>query len=235
MQLTDVGVCFHLDRQLRPVTPALARIRRRCTSEWALRNVNLTLEPGDSIALEGPNGAGKSTLLRLIAGVLTPDEGQVRVIGRIGSLLSVDAGLMSALTGRENAALLASLSGLSRAETKRAMGRIEPASGLGPALDHTVSIYSQGMKARLGFAVVEQADPDVLLLDEVHEAIDESFRAELENRVAQIRRRGGIVIAAGHDHEMLSRLCETTMALGPDGLRWAQTPAVTSAPPNAWP
>jgi ABC-type polysaccharide/polyol phosphate transport system ATPase subunit len=222
--LSGAGVCFHLDRQLRPVTPALARIRRRCTSEWALRNVNLTLEPGASVAIVGANGAGKSTLLRLIAGVLTPDEGNVTVSGRIGSLLSVNAGLMSALTGRENAALLATLSGLNRPQSRQALAMIDQASGLGPSLDHTVSTYSQGMKARLGFAVAELADPEVLLLDEVHEAIDESFRAELERRVERILGRGGIVIAAGHDHAMLRRLCEGTIRLDEQGLHRLDTP-----------
>ena len=105
----DVGVRFQLDRQHRPVTPTLARLRRRCTTFWALRGISFEIEPGAGVALIGPNGAGKTTLLRLMAGVLVPDEGEVLVHGRIGSLLSVDAGLMPVLTGRENAVLLGAL------------------------------------------------------------------------------------------------------------------------------
>jgi ABC-type polysaccharide/polyol phosphate transport system ATPase subunit len=219
--LQDVGIRFDLDRQLRPVTPALTRLRRKCSHEWALRHINLAFNAGESVALVGPNGAGKTTLLRTIAGVLTPDEGNLCVRGRIGSLLSIEAGLMPTLTGRENAMLLGTLSGLPRTRVRGALAEIERVSGLGAAFDHPVSTYSQGMMARLGFAVVEQADPDVLLLDEVHEAIDESFRTELELRVGQIRRRGGIIIAAGHDHLMLGRLCDQTIVLDHDGPRRA--------------
>lgn len=218
VELRNVGVRFDLDRQLRPVTPALAHLRRKCTHEWALRNLDLTLSGGDGVALVGSNGAGKTTLLRTIAGVVAPDEGTVSISGRIGSLLSIDAGLMPMLTGRENSVLVGTLLGLSRARAQGAVPAIETVSGLGSAFDRPVITYSQGMKARLGFAVIEQADPNILLLDEVHEAIDESFRSELERRVQRIRERGGIVVAAGHDHAMLSRLCDQTITLDAEGL-----------------
>jgi ABC-type polysaccharide/polyol phosphate transport system ATPase subunit len=224
IEVRKLGIRFDLDRQLRPVTPALARLRRRCSTEWALRNVSFTVEGGDSIALVGANGTGKTTLLRAIAGVLTPDEGSISVRGRIGSLLSIDAGLMPALTGRENALLLATLGGLPRVTARQALSTVEWSSGLGPAFDHPVSTYSQGMRARLGFAVVEYTDPDVLLLDEVHEAIDEAFRSELEVRVERIRRRGGIVVAAGHDRAMISRICEKTMVLDRGGIHLGEDP-----------
>ena len=219
----DLGIRFDLDRQRRPVTPAMGRVRRRCTTEWPLRNMSFTVGSGAGVALVGPNGAGKTTLLRAIAGVLTPDEGRVVVRGRVGSLLSIDGGLMPSLTGRENALLLGSLAGIRRAAVREALPSIEERCGLAAAFERPVSTYSQGMRARLGFAVVEQADPDVLLLDEVHEAIDESFRVHLESRVNEIRRRGGVVIAAGHDRAMLRRLCDSVLQLDPSGVRWLAT------------
>lgn len=151
--------------------------------------------------------------MRTIAGVLAPDEGRVHVEGRIGSLLSVEAGLMPSLTGRENALLLGVLAGLPRASVRHALEAIEDRAGLTEAFERPVSTYSQGMRARLGFAVVELTDPDVLLLDEVHEAIDEGFRMQLEARAHTIRQRGGIVLAAGHDREMLRRLCDSELLL----------------------
>lgn len=208
-----LGIRFDLDRQRRPVTPASGRLRRRCTTEWALRNASFVVGPGEGLALVGANGAGKTTLMRTIAGVLAPDEGTVYVKGRIGSLLSVDAGLMPSLTGRENALLLGVLAGLPRAVVRQALTSIKDRAGLVEAFERPVSTYSQGMRARLGFAVVELADPEVVLLDEVHEAIDAEFRGELEARTRQIRRRGGIVLAAGHDREMLARLCDSELLL----------------------
>jgi ABC-type polysaccharide/polyol phosphate transport system ATPase subunit len=216
---TDVGLRFQLDRQHRPVTPTLARLRRRCTTIWALRRISFEIGPGAGIALVGPNGSGKTTLLRLLAGVLVPDEGQVVVHGRIGSLLSVDAGLMPALTGRENALLLGVLAGLPREEVQAALPAISGRGGLEPAFDRPVSTYSQGMRARLGFAVIEHLKPEVLLLDEVIEAIDEGFRHELVARASEIRRRGGIVVAAGHDHAELAMLCDRGLLLDGSGIR----------------
>ncbi len=214
-----LGVRFDLDRQRRPVTPAMRRLRRHCTTEWALRDVSFTAAPGEGIALVGANGAGKTTLMRAIADVLSPDEGKIVVHGRIGSLLSIEGGLMPMLTGRENSLLLGVLTGIPRSVGREVLEHIKRRTGLEEAFERPVSTYSQGMRARLGFAVVEQADPDILLLDEVHEAIDEHFRTQLEARVRQIRSRGGIVLAAGHDRAMLSRLCDSALVLEKAGLR----------------
>lgn len=232
VSLKEVGVRFDLDRQRRPVTPALARVRFRCTTIWALRGLTFTVGPGAGVALVGPNGCGKTTLLRTIAGVLTPDEGRVEVLGRVGSLLSVGAGLMPPLTGRENALLLGVLAGLSRASTRPLLDAIKLRSGLGDAYERPVSTYSQGMRARLGLAVVDQAQPEVLLLDEVHEALDGAARRQLERRVSEVRSMGGIVIATGHDLAQLMRLCDQVLDLGPQaelvGERLGPSPATAA-------
>lgn len=215
----ELGIRFNLDRQRRPTTPGLTRLRRRCTTQWSLRGLSFTIEPGAGVGLIGPNGAGKTTLLRTLAGVLTPDEGRVVVRGRVGSLLSTNAGLMPSLTGRENSLLLGVLAGLPRSHARASIDSIKDRSGLGAVFEQPVSTYSQGMRARLGFAVIEQAEPDVLLLDEVHEAIDESFRQRLAARVTEVRARGGIVVAAGHDHAELSRFCDRALMLEKSGIR----------------
>jgi lipopolysaccharide transport system ATP-binding protein len=146
------------------------------------------------------------------------DAGLVEVRGRIGSLLSIDSGLVETLTGRENAALLAVLAGLSRAETRDALEEVKARSRLGDAFDRPASSYSQGMRARLGFAAVDSAGPEILILDEVHEAIDHSFREVLERRAAEILASGGIVVAAGHDHEILKRLCSRALLIEAGGV-----------------
>jgi ABC-type polysaccharide/polyol phosphate transport system ATPase subunit len=208
-----LGVRFLFDRQSRVVTPTLARLRRRGSESWGLRDLSFALDPGDAVALIGPSGSGKTTLLRTIAGILTPDRGRIEVDGQVASLLSIDAGLMPVLTGRENARLLGVLAGLPRAEARRRIDVVRERTGLGDEFDHPVSSYSQGMRARLGFAVAEQIEPSILLLDEVHEALDHEFRTIVEERAAETVRQGGIVVAAGHDHPMLERLCSRALLL----------------------
>jgi ABC-type polysaccharide/polyol phosphate transport system ATPase subunit len=203
-----VGVSFLFDRQKRVVTPALARIRRRGPVVWGLRGVEARVGPGEGVALIGLTGSGKSTFLRLLAGVYVPDEGRLDVNGRIGSLLSVQAGLLTPLTGRENSVLLGVLGGLTRAEAKRRLPQIKERSGLEDSFERSVSSYSHGMRARLGFAVAASANPEILLLDEVHEAVDQHFREVIESRAQQVREAGGIVVAAGHDHAVLERMCD---------------------------
>lgn len=202
-----VGIQFFFNRHLRVATPIEARLRGRGPTYWGLDGVSFSLAGGEGTALIGRSGAGKTTLLRVLAGVLTPDSGRVQVRGRVASLLSVDAGLLSLLTGRENALLLGVIGGLPRRVVLSAMDAIKDRSGLDEAFERPVSTYSQGMRARLGLAVAEETDPEVLLLDEVHEALDHEFRAFLARRAHSIVERGGLLVAAGHDHPMLAQLC----------------------------
>jgi ABC-type polysaccharide/polyol phosphate transport system ATPase subunit len=208
-----VGIRFVFDRQGRPMTPGIARIRRRTSESWGLRGVDFELEPGATAALIGPNGAGKTTLLRALAGVYEPDEGRLAVSGPVGSLLSVSAGLLPRLNGRENAVLLSVLAGMTRAEARVGVEEIGARAGLGDAFGRPSMSYSAGMKARLALAVIERAEPDVLLLDEVHEALDAGVRETLIALVRRIADRGGIVVAAGHDLAELERMCTRGLLL----------------------
>jgi ABC-type polysaccharide/polyol phosphate transport system ATPase subunit len=208
IEARGVGIQFHFDRQRRVLSPTLARIRRGGPEPWALRGVDLVAEPGDGIALVGPTGSGKTTLLRLLGGILAPDEGSLTVRGELGTLLSPQAGLVGLLTGRENAELLGVLVGMSPPEARAAVAPIREMSGLGDSFELPVSSYSEGMRARLGFAVAAQRAVDLLLLDEVHEAMDHEFRGAMAERARAVRGRGGIVVAAGHDHPVLATLCD---------------------------
>jgi ABC-type polysaccharide/polyol phosphate transport system ATPase subunit len=202
-----IGIQFFFNRHLRVATPIEARLRGRGPTHWGLEDVTFSMPGGEGTALIGRSGSGKTTLLRVLAGVLTPDRGRVAVNGRVASLLSVDAGLLGLLTGRENALLLGVIAGLPRRVVLNAMGEIKARSGLDDAFERPVLTYSQGMRARLGLAVAEQVDPQILLLDEVHEALDHEFRAFLHARAQALIEQGGVVVAAGHDHPMLAQLC----------------------------
>jgi ABC-2 type transport system ATP-binding protein len=207
VRFDGVGVRFYFDRHHKVVTPVARRLRRHGSTKWGVRGVSFESAGGEGIALIGPSGSGKTTTLRLLARVYWPDEGRVVVRGRVASLLSIDAGLLHLLTGRENAMLLGALGGLSRRASRRALDSVRERSQLGDAFEQPVSTYSQGMRARLGFAVAEETDPQILLLDEVHEALDHQFREIVEQRARAIVEAGGVVVASGHDHGMLARLC----------------------------
>jgi lipopolysaccharide transport system ATP-binding protein len=209
----EVGVRFQLDRARKVVTPAQARLVRSGEDVWGLESVNLTIAAGEGIALVGPSGSGKTTLLRVLAGVLPADRGTLAIRGRVGSLLAIDAGLLNRLDGEENALMLAVLAGMTRKGAIAAMPLIREVSGLGAAFDRPVSAWSQGMRARLGFAVADCMTPDILLLDEVHEALDHEFREIVARRAQAMIDAGGIVMAAGHDHPLLDRLCDRAILL----------------------
>jgi len=209
----DLGVRFLFDRYQRAVTPALAHLRRGGTQTWGVHEMAFEIGPGEGVALIGPSGSGKTTVLRLIAGVLSPDAGRLDVNGRVGSLLSTEAGLLGLLTGRENAALLGVLAGMSRTQSEAALDQINHATHLEDAFDRPVLSYSEGMKARLGFAVADHTEPDILVLDEVHEALDHEFRQIVAERAHEALSGGGIVIAAGHDHPLLATFCSRALWL----------------------
>lgn len=213
IEAAGVGVRFLFDSQQRGVTPLLARLRRRGGESWGLTDVNFSVGPGESVALLGPSGSGKTTLLRVIAGIVFPDAGTLAVEGRIGSLLSIDAGLLSPLTGRENAMLLGVLGGLSRVEARASLAAVRVGSELEEAFDRPVSSFSQGMRARLALTVADQTDPEILLLDEVHEALDHRNRAVITARAHAMLDDGGIVVAAGHDHPLLEQFCNRALWL----------------------
>ncbi len=208
-----VAVHFAFDRQRRVVTSRLARLRRRGQQSSGLAGVTFSIGPGEAVALLGASGSGKTTLLRTLAGVFVPDDGQLDISGHVASLLSVGAGVMSELTGRENAELLGVLAGMSGAEAEASLGSIKAASGLGEHFELPVSSYSEGMRGRLGFTSAVARRPDILLLDEVHQALDHEFRTRVERTAHEVLAGGGIIVAAGHDHAILERLCERALWL----------------------
>lgn len=216
-----LGVRFDFDRLNRVVTPALAHMRRVRATAWGLREFNLDLAPGDGVALIGATGSGKTTLLRALAGVMPADEGSVEVRGRVGPLLATEVGLQALLTGRENAIMLVVLAGLSLREARDRIEEVAERARLEEAFERPIHTYSQGMRARLHLATIQTVEPDVLLLDEVFEALDHEFRAVVENYARELRERGGIVVAAGHDHPALESLCPKAVWLEKGRLRAA--------------
>ena len=136
------------------------------SERWALRDINLEVGRGRTVAIVGRNGAGKSTLLKVIAGILTPTRGSVEIRGSFFPMIEVNAGLHFELTGRENTRLLAAVMGMSKREIGTQMDAIEEFTELGEWFDKPLRMYSSGMLARVGFSVAVHIRRDVILVDE---------------------------------------------------------------------
>lgn len=180
---------------------------------WALREVTLDIRPGVALGIIGPNGAGKSTVLKLLTGILRPTEGRVIVEGRIGALIELAAGFHPDLTGRENVFLQGAIMGMKRAEVARRFGEIVAFAGVEAFIDTPVKRYSNGMNARLGFAIAAHLDPDVLLIDEVLAVGDRSFQQRALAHVRQTIARGVPVVIVTHQLDLVSQLCDRAVLL----------------------
>lgn len=185
-------------------------LRRQSLSDRfrALDEVSVTIDQGETVALMGLNGSGKSTLLKLISGVMQPDEGSVRVRGRVAGLIDVGAGLHPELTGRENVFLNGAILGMSRAELLRKFDAIVEFSGVERFLDDQVKFYSSGMFMRLAFSIAAHTEPDVFLIDEVLAVGDPPFREKCLDRIRELRGEGRTMVVVAHDIKMLVGLCD---------------------------
>lgn len=174
---------------------------------WALRGINLTVYPGDVVALVGRNGSGKTTLLKALAGICAADRGRVTVRGKVGCLLSFGVGFNGNLSGRENIFLNGSILGLRQREIASRLDGIIDFSELGNFIDAPVRTYSAGMKGRLGFAIAVNIDPDVLLLDEVLTVGDAAFRAKAGSILDEFRSQNKTVVIATHSMHLARTTC----------------------------
>ncbi|MGQ0830637.1 MAG: ABC transporter ATP-binding protein [Microthrixaceae bacterium] len=174
---------------------------------WALRDVDLRVEPGESVGLLGSNGSGKSTLLKLLCRVMRPHSGSVEVTGRVGALIEVVAGIHPDLSGRENAFLYGTLLGLDRPAIASRFDQIVEFAELGDAIDRQVKFYSSGMKMRLGFSVAAFLEPDVLLVDEVLAVGDAAFQQKCLERMRVVLDQGTTLVFVSHDLAAMEAAC----------------------------
>jgi ABC-type polysaccharide/polyol phosphate transport system ATPase subunit len=182
-------------------------------AEFSLRDFNLRVERGDTVALVGPNGGGKSTVLRLIAGIYAPTAGTVETSGRIAAVIELGAGFNMELTGTENVELYASIMGLQRNLLARHYEEIVSFAGIGKFIDTPVKYYSSGMLARLAFSVAISGQPDILLLDEVLAVGDQSFQEKCFERLRSFQESGGTMVVVSHNLQTVSSLCSRAVWL----------------------
>lgn len=214
IELHDVTKAYrkYSDRSGRGPLGALRT--RTVTSELtALRKVNLTVEPGESLGVIGRNGAGKSTLLQLLGGVTAPSSGRVQVRGRVAPLISVGVGFHPEMTGRENVHVNGTILGMTRREVDTKLDRIVAFAELEQFIDTPVKFYSSGMFVRLGFAVAVEARPDVLLVDEVLAVGDFAFHLRCFERMNEIRRAGTTIVVVSHNMGSIRGFCDRSIVL----------------------
>lgn len=185
------------------------RGRDRSTNHfWALDDVSLEIPDGSMYALVGHNGSGKSTLLRCIAGIYRPDRGQVRVKGRISTLLELGAGFHPDLSGRENVYLNATILGLTKKEIDQKFDEIVEFAGVEQFIDSPVKVYSSGMYVRLGFSVAVHVKPEILIIDEVIAVGDEQFQRKCFDHLYGLRRDGVTIVVVTHGMGTVETMCD---------------------------
>jgi ABC-type polysaccharide/polyol phosphate transport system ATPase subunit len=210
---THVWKRFHADRRRKLLRDQVHHLSARLRGgggrgwRWALRDVDLVAEPGDSVGLIGSNGSGKSTLLKILTRVMYPHTGSVKVVGRVGALIEVRAGIHPDLTGRENIQPYGTLLGLDRRRIRERFDEIVAFAELDDAIDRQLKFYSSGMQMRLGFAVAAFLEPDILLVDEVLAVGDASFQQRCLERMRAVLNQGTTLVFVSHDLAAVEATC----------------------------
>jgi len=174
---------------------------------WALHGVSFEVKQGEILGIIGRNGAGKSTLLKILARVTAPTNGEVRIKGRIVSLLEVGTGFHGELTGRENVFLNGAILGMTKAEIRSRLDEIIDFSGVEKFIDTPVKRYSSGMYVRLAFAVAAHLEAEILIVDEVLAVGDAAFQKKCLGKMQDVSKRGRTILFVSHNMAAVTKLC----------------------------
>ncbi|MCY2978706.1 MAG: polysaccharide ABC transporter ATP-binding protein [Planctomycetota bacterium] len=231
ISVTNLGKMYRLSHQGKrtdsfreAVTSALMsplrRLRQiRGTDEtmeefWALKDVSFDVQPGEVVGIIGRNGAGKSTLLKILSRIVEPTVGEIRLRGRVASLLEVGTGFHPELTGRENIYLNGSILGMKKREIDRKFDEIVDFAEVEKFLDTPVKRYSSGMYVRLAFAVAAHLDPEILIVDEVLAVGDAEFQKKCLGKMKEVSTgTGRTVLFVSHNMAAVQSLCDTGVYL----------------------
>lgn len=178
-----------------------------------LKNINLSIMKGDSVALIGTNGSGKSTLLKLMTKIIFPNKGKIVTNGKLTSLLELGAGFHNDFTGRENIYFNASIFGLTKKEIDAKIDDIISFSELGEFIDNPVRTYSSGMYMRLAFSVAINVDADILLIDEILAVGDQHFQDKCLNKLRELKKAGKTIVIVTHSMEQVRSFCDRAIWL----------------------
>ena len=181
---------------------------------WALKDINFSVEKGEVLGIIGPNGAGKSTLLKILSQITPPTTGEIKMNGKVGSLLEVGTGFNPELTGRENVYLNGAILGMTKKEISDKFNDIVEFSGVEKFIDTPVKRYSSGMKVRLGFSVAAHLEPDILLVDEVLAVGDAEFQKKCLGKMDEVTKKAGrTILFVSHNMAAVQNLCKRCILL----------------------
>ena len=180
---------------------------------WALHDLNFKIPKGEVVGLIGANGSGKSTLLKILSRITEPTQGEVKIRGKVASLLEVGTGFHPELTGRENVYINGAILGMTRREVDAKFEEIVEFAGVSDFIDTPIKRYSSGMTVRLGFAVAAHLDPDILIVDEVLAVGDAAFQKKCLGKMENISNNGKTIIFVSHQMPMVEKLCKNTLLL----------------------
>jgi lipopolysaccharide transport system ATP-binding protein len=181
---------------------------------WALKDISFNVEKGEVIGIIGRNGAGKSTLLKILSQITPPTTGEIKINGRVGSLLEVGTGFHPELSGRENIFLNGAILGMKKSEIVKKFDEIVEFAGIEKFLDTPVKYYSSGMYVRLAFSVAAHMEPDVLIIDEVLAVGDADFQKKCLGKMDEItKKEGRTILFVSHNMEAIKQLCKRCILL----------------------
>ena len=180
---------------------------------WALDNVSFDVKQGEVVGIIGRNGAGKSTLLKILSQVTTPTSGQIKIKGRIASLLEVGTGFNPEMTGRENVFLNGAILGMTKAEIRKKFDEIVGFSGIEEFIDTPVKRYSSGMYVRLAFAVAAHLEPEILIVDEVLAVGDAEFQKKCMGKMQDVSKGGRTILFVSHNMAAIAALCSSAITM----------------------
>ncbi len=189
------------------------RRRKRHREFYALRDINLEVNKGEILGVVGRNGAGKSTLLKILSGVIPANNGRVEVNGRVSALLELGSGLNPNLDGIQNIYFGGIMMGFSREQMKKRLDEIVAFAGIGEFIHQPMRTYSSGMRARLGFALAVNVDPEILIVDEVLAVGDELFRRKCYAKMESIMAAGCTVLLVSHNSNTINEFCHRAILL----------------------
>lgn len=193
---------------------ALGLTRKKLYKEhYALRDVNFDIQEGECVGIIGTNGSGKSTILKIITGVLTPTQGEVKVDGRISALLELGAGFNMEYSGLENVYLNGTMTGFSKEEIDARLDDILEFADIGDFIHQPVKTYSSGMFVRLAFAVAINIDPEILVVDEALSVGDVFFQAKCYHKFEEFKKQGKTILFVSHDLSSVSKYCDRVILL----------------------